>query len=140
MVVLGADVPMWAAILQQRGPEITVAVMAETGMRDLVLTADPTAARVEAVGRSRRPDRYTTAWTVTEALTELFTGFADETVSLRVVVESLQVDVPGDYFAAGVLTRRRWSVLSTSRLVHSSVHDDPSTGLFRDTGAHHPRA
>lgn len=140
MVVLGFDEPAWVTVVREKGPELAVAVMAEVpGVRQLVVTPDLAAGRVIASGVPAHHDRYTTAWNVTEALTELWGGLVDETVSLRVVVGSLQTDVPGRYFAEKRYTRNRWATLSFTMLVHTAVHDDSPYGLFDDQHSRDPR-
>lgn len=133
MVVLGFDQPMWAEVIGQQGPEIAAAVMAEVStVGELVLDADVAENRVVAVGAAHHRDRYTAAWNVTEALTELFIGFGEGAAGLRLVIGGLQVDVPAVYFTEAIFTRRRWATLSRSMLVHSSVHGDPPSALFDD--------
>lgn len=130
MVVLGFDEPTWVNVLRAKGPEIAAAVMAEVpGIRQLVVEPDIDAGRVVAAGVSNDRDRYTTAWKVTGALTELWNGIADQTVSLRVIVGSLQTDVPGAYFQERRFTRNRWATHSFSMLVHAE-HDEGAVGLF----------
>jgi hypothetical protein len=138
MVVLGTDGPAWALVIAQQGPEIAVDVMRQVrGVRLLTVTADVEHDRIVAAGEASHFDRYSAAWDVTEALTDLWSVFCDETVGLRVVVSSLQVDVPGVYFAEAVCTRRRWATLSQSMLVHHSVHEPGLAGTPRDLGTYH---
>lgn len=137
MVVLGCDEPMWQAVIRARGPELAVAVMAEAaGVRGLTLDVGP--AGVIAAGEPTTPDRYATAWKITETLTELWGTVADDTVTLTVLVGSLRVDVPGRYFFEPHRNRRRWATLARSELVHGTVHEHDRIGLFSDKGAHHP--
>lgn len=129
MAVLGFDQPPWHTILEQRGPEIAAAVMAEIpGIRRLVIEAG--ADRVIAAGVAAHRDRYSTAWNVTEALTGLWDMIGDDTVGLRVIVGSLQTDVPGAYFAERRFTRNRWATLSTSMLISARDDEGGGVGLF----------
>jgi hypothetical protein len=131
MVVLGFEKPMWVEIIERRGPELAFAVMAEVPtIERLSIEADIAGGRVIATGDTNHRDQYGTAWAVTEALTELWSGFADQSVGLRVTVGALQVDVPGAYFEAGILERRRWATLSSSMLVNRPRRDDGAVGLF----------
>lgn len=124
MAVLGFDVPAWAVAINTNGPEIAAAVMRDLPVvRELVLEADVDVRRVVASCTVAHHDQYGAAYEITEQLASLWSGFADDTVGLRVHVNALQVDVPGQFFTdpgPGV-RRRRWAALSSSQLAHRSI-------------------
>lgn len=80
-------------------------------------------------------DRYRTAFDATEASREALCR-SGEQLSLRVVVGSLQVDVPGAYFREQP-SRRRWMEMSRFRLVHTPMHRTGGADIGSEQGFDH---
>lgn len=121
MTSLGFGGDTWRHVLTQRGPELALAVMETVPtVRDLTLDTDGD--WLVAAGRARGNDHYGTAWAVTEALTDVWCTLVEDAAGLRITVGTLRVDVPAEYFAERILTRRRWATHARTML----VHDTPS--------------
>ncbi|GEM_PF-5396361 len=119
MVVIRFDEPTWATIIRTAAPEIAATLRSiDSRIRSVTIQPDVEARRVLVRCSTSSRDHYGTGFELTEQLAGL-PPFVDHGVALRIVVDGLQLDVPGDYFTnpGDGPRRRRWATLSRSELV-----------------------
>lgn len=111
MAVMGFDSVDW-----WRDPRLAASIENTAPVSRVALDFD--GGRLTVRCTTKRDDRHSAAWAVTEALTPLWSAIVDPSVGLRVIVDALQVDVSPRFFADGVHTRQRWAALSSSMLAN----------------------